>query len=230
MIDTVLARRTLLMATAALALGLATSAALAITPAEVKANGKLIVGIQGDNPPWGFVTSSGKQEGLDADIAELYGKELGVPVEFVALEVNNRIPALTTGRVDLLFATMAMLPERAKVVQFSQPYVANTIVLIGPKSATIKTNEDMGSSRSAWRRARPRTRRSPRTRRPGPRSAASTATRPASRRWSPDRSRRWGAISSTCSASSRPGRASSRTSSNSRTSTTGPAPGSARRR
>ncbi|MGO4676660.1 transporter substrate-binding domain-containing protein, partial [Bosea sp. 2YAB26] len=54
-----------------------------------------------------------------------------------------RIPALTTGRVDVLFATMAMLPERAKVVQFSKPYVANTIVLIGPKSAVIKTNEDM---------------------------------------------------------------------------------------
>lgn len=117
--------------------------ALAVTPAEIKAKGKLVVGIQGDNPPWGFVTSAGKQDGLDADIAALFGKELGVPVEFVPLEVNNRIPALTTGRVDVLFATMAMLPERAKVVQFSKPYVANTIVLIGPKSAVIKTNEDM---------------------------------------------------------------------------------------
>jgi polar amino acid transport system substrate-binding protein len=89
------------------------------------------------------VTSGGKQEGLDADIATLFGKELGVPVEFVPLEVNNRIPALTTGRVDVLFATMAMLPDRAKAVQFSKPYVANAIVLIGPKSAEIKTNDDM---------------------------------------------------------------------------------------
>ncbi|GGH09736.1 ABC transporter substrate-binding protein [Alsobacter metallidurans] len=119
-------------------------AAQAVTPAEIKARGKVIVGIQGDNPPWGFVNSSGKQEGLDADIAELFGKELGVPVEFMPLEVNNRIPALTTGRVDVLFATMAMLPERAKAVQFSKPYVANTIVLIGPKNAEIKKNEDMG--------------------------------------------------------------------------------------
>jgi polar amino acid transport system substrate-binding protein len=118
--------------------------ALAVTPAEIKAKGKIVVGIQGDNPPWGFVTSAGKQDGLDADIATLFAKELGVQVEFVPLEVNNRIPALTTGRVDVLFATMAMLPERAKVVQFSKPYVANTIVLIGKKTDTIKTNEDMG--------------------------------------------------------------------------------------
>jgi polar amino acid transport system substrate-binding protein len=145
MFDTKLSRRHMLMGTVAVlgASAIAIRPALAITPAEIKSRGKLIVGIQGDNAPWGFVTSAGKQEGLDADIAELFGKELGVPVEFMALEVNNRIPALTTGRVDVLFATMAMLPERAKAVQFSKPYVANTIVLIGPKSAEIKTNADM---------------------------------------------------------------------------------------
>jgi polar amino acid transport system substrate-binding protein len=140
-----LTRRHALVGAAALlgSSALATRPSLAITPDEIKKKGKVVVGIQGDNPPWGFINSSGKQEGFDADIAELFGKELGVPVEFLALEVNNRIPALTTGRVDVLFATMAMLPERAKAVQFSKPYVANTIVLIGPKSAQIKSNVDM---------------------------------------------------------------------------------------
>lgn len=144
MFKKVLSRRSIMLSGAALvvAAGLAQSAG-AVTPQEIKTRGKIIVGIQGDNPPWGFVTSAGKQDGLDADIATLFAKELGVEVEFVPLEVNNRIPALTTGRVDVLFATMAMLPERAKAVQFSKPYVANAIVLIGPKSASIKTNEDM---------------------------------------------------------------------------------------
>ena len=118
--------------------------ALAITPDEVKKRGKIIVGIQGDNPPWGFVNSTGVQEGLDADLAALYAKELGVRLEFVPLEVANRIPALTAGRVDCLFATMAMFPDRAKAVQFSKPYVANIIVLIAPKATQIKTNADMG--------------------------------------------------------------------------------------
>jgi polar amino acid transport system substrate-binding protein len=144
MFKSMLTRRNVMLGAAALvtAVTLAQPAA-AITPDEIKAKGKLIVGIQGDNPPWGFVTSGGKQDGLDADIATVFGKELGVPVEFVPLEVNNRIPALTAGRVDVLFATMAMLPDRAKAVQFSKPYVANAIVLIGPKSAEIKTNADM---------------------------------------------------------------------------------------
>ncbi|MGO7536424.1 transporter substrate-binding domain-containing protein [Rhizobium leguminosarum] len=144
MFKSMLTRRNAMLGAAALvaAVTLAQPAA-AVTPGEIKARGKIIVGIQGDNPPWGFVTSGGKQDGLDADIATLFAKELGVSVEFVPLEVNNRIPALTAGRVDVLFATMAMLPDRAKAVQFSKPYVANAIVLIGPKKAEIKTNADM---------------------------------------------------------------------------------------
>ena len=132
---------------------LMTRPAFAITPAEIKTKGKVVIGIQGDNPPWGFVNSSGKQEGFDADIGELYGKYLGVPVEFVPLEVANRIPALTAGRVDVLFATMAMFPDRAKAVQFSKPYVANIIMLIAPKTTEVKTNADMGKLSIAVPRA-----------------------------------------------------------------------------
>ena len=146
MLKFMLSRRNAMLGAAALLTGIALAQpAAAVTPEEIKARGKLIVGIQGDNPPWGFVTSAGKQDGFDADMGALYAKELGVEVEFVPLEVNNRIPALTSGRVDVLFATMAMLPDRAKAVQFSQPYNANAIVLIGPKNKAIKTNDDMAN-------------------------------------------------------------------------------------
>jgi polar amino acid transport system substrate-binding protein len=124
------------------------TSASAITPDEIKKRGKIIIGIQGDNPPWGYVDSSGKQQGLDSDIGQLYGKYLGVPVEFMPLEVANRIPALTSGRVDILFATMAMFPDRAKAVQFSKPYAANIILLIAPKSIEIRSNADMAKLKS----------------------------------------------------------------------------------
>lgn len=138
-------RHVLLGASAALAApALLARPAWAITPAEIKAKGKLVIGIQGDNPPFGFVNTSGKQEGLDADVGELFAKELGVTAEFVPLAVANRIPALTAGRVDILFATMAMLPERAKAVQYSKPYVANYITLVAAKGTVVKSNADMG--------------------------------------------------------------------------------------
>ena len=141
-----LGRRSLLTATTAMLLAPAAlpGTARAQTVAAIKTKGKVVIGIQGDNPPWGFVTTAGAQDGFDADMGRLFAQHLGVSPEFVPLAVANRIPALVTGRVDILFATMAMLPERAKAVQFSQPYVANEIQLVAAKDTPIQDNADMG--------------------------------------------------------------------------------------
>jgi polar amino acid transport system substrate-binding protein len=131
------------------AAGLATASAFALRPAladtvaDIKSKGTIVIGIQGDNPPWGFVNAQGRQDGIDKDVGDLFAKFLGVKAEYKPLAVADRIPALTTGRVDVLFATMAMLPERAKVVQYSRPYAANTILLYGAKADSIKSNADM---------------------------------------------------------------------------------------
>ncbi|TIU91610.1 MAG: transporter substrate-binding domain-containing protein, partial [Mesorhizobium sp.] len=50
---------------------------------------------------------------------------------------------LTTGKVDILFATMAMTEERAKSIQYSKPYAANTISLYAAKSDTVTKPEDV---------------------------------------------------------------------------------------
>ncbi|MFL5283003.1 MAG: transporter substrate-binding domain-containing protein [Rhodopila sp.] len=117
--------------------------AAAQTVDSVRAKGKVVIGIQGDNPPWGFINAKGEQQGLDADIGRLFGQEIGVPVEFFPTAVANRIPALVTGRVDILFATMGMYPDRAKAVQFSRPYAANMIVLVARKDMVVKSAADM---------------------------------------------------------------------------------------
>ncbi|UHS59270.1 transporter substrate-binding domain-containing protein [Agrobacterium vaccinii] len=117
--------------------------AVAGTLEEAKAKGKVVIGIQGDNSPWGFVNSSGVQDGLDADIGKAFADYLGVKVEFVPLAVANRIPALMTGKVDVLFATMGMTAERAKTIQYSQPYAGNVLSVYGPKDKKIAGYDDL---------------------------------------------------------------------------------------
>ena len=65
-VTTKLHRRSILLAGVSLfaATAFMNRPALAITPAEIKAKGKLVVGIQGDNPPWGFVNSSGDRKSV----------------------------------------------------------------------------------------------------------------------------------------------------------------------
>ena len=60
-------RRHLLAATGLAALLPRT--AMADTIAEVKKRGSVNIGIQGDNPPFGFVNAQGVQDGFDADLA-----------------------------------------------------------------------------------------------------------------------------------------------------------------
>ena len=65
----------------------------------------------------------------------------------------NRIPFLLTNKVDLLVASLAITPERAKQVQFSKPYAAATIVLYGAKKTPIKGPADLKGQRIGVARA-----------------------------------------------------------------------------
>ncbi|MDT1061039.1 transporter substrate-binding domain-containing protein [Paracoccus sp. CPCC 101403] len=134
--------RVALVAGLALA-GLFAQGAQARTVEDTKAAGTIRIGIQGDNCPWGCINSSGAADGYDADMGNAFAKFLGVKAEFVPLAVANRIPALTTDKVDVLFATMGITAERAKSMQYSVPYAANQISVVGPKDVDMSTPESL---------------------------------------------------------------------------------------
>jgi polar amino acid transport system substrate-binding protein len=131
------------------ALGLAASLAAVTTvtfaqvPEDLKKKGEINVGLLVDFPPYGTTNAQNQPDGYDADVAKLLGKEWGVKVNLVPVTGPNRIPFLLTNKVDLLIASLAITPERAKQVQFSKPYSAATIVLLGPKKASIKGPADI---------------------------------------------------------------------------------------
>jgi len=131
------------------ALGLVAGASLLAMPAwaqsleELKKKGEVNVGLLVDFPPYGTTNAQNQPDGYDADVARLLSKDWGVKVNLVPVTGPNRIPFLLTNKVDLLIASLAITPERAKQVQFSQPYSAATIVLYGPKKTAIKAAADL---------------------------------------------------------------------------------------
>ena len=146
-------RRTLVTLLAGSALLAAMSPASAQTTDEIKKKGSVTIGMLVDFPPYGTVDSSNQPDGYDADVARLLAKDLGVKLNLVAVTGPNRIPFLLTNKVDLLVASLAVTPERAKQVQFSRPYSAATIVLYAPKKANIKTPADLKGVKVAVARA-----------------------------------------------------------------------------
>jgi polar amino acid transport system substrate-binding protein len=146
-------RRHLVAALAGTLLAAALPGALAQTTEELKKKGSINVGLLVDFPPYGTVDASNKPDGYDADVARLLGKDLGVKVNLVPVTGPNRIPFLLTNKVDVLVASLAITPERAKQVQFSRPYSAATIVLYAPKKLNIKSPADLKGVRVAVARA-----------------------------------------------------------------------------
>lgn len=120
------------------------TAALAVTPEELKAKGTATIGVQMDQFPWGFIDPKGQNDGFDIEIAKMIAKELGVEAKFERITGQNRIPLLVNGNVDFLVPSMTITEERAKVIQYVIPYSSNDITVWGKKDAAIKANEDLG--------------------------------------------------------------------------------------
>jgi len=147
-------RRHFTLGLAALAAGsLLPGIASAQTLAELKKKGKLSIGMLVDFPPYGILNSSNQPDGYDADVAKLLAKDLGVAADIVPVTGPNRIPFLLTGKVDMLIASLAITPERAKQVLFSKPYSAASIVLYGTAKTPIKTAADLKGLRVGVARA-----------------------------------------------------------------------------
>ncbi|PZU64719.1 MAG: LacI family transcriptional regulator [Rhizobium sp.] len=132
----------------------ATTSAHAVSLSEITARGKVKIGVLTGAPPMGMVDEKGNPSGYDVDVANLIGSYLSLPVELVPLTPPARIPALQTGKVDFLVATLAPTGERAKTVMFTQPYSAFNMDIISGKDQKFENLDSLkGKRETALRKA-----------------------------------------------------------------------------
>lgn len=126
-----------------LALTLTAGAAHADKLDDIRKAGVLRVAAFDGNPPFGYVDANTKKiVGLDVDYANELGKKLGVKVEIIPTNPANRIPLLTSNKVDLVFANFTITEDRAKVIDFSIPYIASGQQFLARKGV-LKSAEDI---------------------------------------------------------------------------------------
>lgn len=95
------------------------------TLARIRAEGRL---------RWGADTSGGAPfvfsnpadpsaiVGFEVEMVEAICKHMGVKPELVRIDWNSLVPSLEAGRIDVAINGLEVLPERAEVVAFSEPY------------------------------------------------------------------------------------------------------------
>lgn len=137
---------------AALAFGLTPAHADALD--DIGARGVLKVAVPQDFPPFGSVGPDLKPRGLDIDTAQLLADKLDVKLELTPVNSTNRIPFLTTGKVDLVISSLGKNPEREAVIDFSAAYAPFYLGVFGPEDAAIASLDDLaGKSISVTRGA-----------------------------------------------------------------------------
>ena len=119
---------------AAIAFSLVSGLALADRLDDIKKNGVLRAAVFDSNPPFGFLDAKTKKiSGLDVEYAEAIAKKIGVKLELVPTNPANRIPLLASGKADIVAANFTITEDRAKQIDFSQPYFATGARFIARK-------------------------------------------------------------------------------------------------
>ena len=103
----------------------------------------LVVGMELAYPPFEMTDPSGKPTGVSVDIATDLAKSLGRPVDIQNISFDGLIPALKTGKVDLVISSMTATAERAKSIDFSDPYISTGLCLLLKKNSTAQGIADL---------------------------------------------------------------------------------------
>lgn len=110
---------------------------------QVIKKGVLRVGIS-TFVPWTMADKNGEFIGFEIDVAKRLAQDLGVEVEFVPTEFAGIIPALLTGKFDIIVGSMSIRMDRALKVNFSLPYDYSGMDILASKTKAegFKTLED----------------------------------------------------------------------------------------
>jgi polar amino acid transport system substrate-binding protein len=94
--------------------------------------------------PWAMKDKTGKLVGFEIDVATRLAEDTGVKVEFVPTNWDGIIPALLSGKFDVIIGGMGILPSRNLKVNFTIPYETSGMSLVANKelAGNFKTLED----------------------------------------------------------------------------------------
>ena len=110
---------------------------------EIKASGKLVIGLFSDKKPFGYIDEYGEYQGYDVYLARRLAEDLGVELVPVSLDAPNRIEFLQSFKVDIVLANFTYTEDRATQVDFALPYMKVALGVVSPDSALITDVEQL---------------------------------------------------------------------------------------
>jgi polar amino acid transport system substrate-binding protein len=101
--------------------------------AAIQKKGKLIVGVT-DFAPMDYKDDNGEWIGFDADMARVVAEKLGVDIEIVEINWDNKIMELKAGNIDVVWNGMTLTDEVTSSMECTNAYCNNAQVVVVPSS------------------------------------------------------------------------------------------------
>ena len=117
--------------------------AAAGTLEEIAQRGELRVACQTQGAPFSFVDKNNERTGSSIEFCKLIAKEMGVKIKFLDYDWDGLIPALLSGKADMLAADMTPTLKRAMKISFVDPYMYTGSVVFVKQDSPIKSIEDV---------------------------------------------------------------------------------------
>jgi polar amino acid transport system substrate-binding protein len=115
--------------------------ALLLAGCAPKSKSTLVVGMELNYPPFEMIDPQGRPAGISVEMANELGKFIEKDVQIQNIPFDGLIPALKTGKIDLIISSMTETPQRAQSIDFSEPYLRTGLCLLVNKSAGIDSIE-----------------------------------------------------------------------------------------
>ncbi len=122
------------------------AALLATFAAGATAADKINFGVSATYPPFESMDANNKIVGFDIDLATALCKQMQAECTFTNHAFDSLIPALKFKKYDAVISGMDITPERSKQVSFTEPYYANSALVIAKKDV-FKSFEDLKGKR-----------------------------------------------------------------------------------
>jgi polar amino acid transport system substrate-binding protein len=104
---------------------------------------EVVIGMEMSFPPFEMLDTSGQPAGMSVEMMRSLGKYLQRPIRFENIPFDGLIPSLKTGKIDLAISSMTMTEERAKSIDFSDPYLKMGLSILANKNSSIQSIADI---------------------------------------------------------------------------------------
>lgn len=103
----------------------------------------LVVGMELGYPPFEMSDNDGKPAGISVDLMNEYAKFANRKIKIENIAWKGLIPALKTGKIDMIISSMTITKERAKTIDFTIPYAQANLAILTPINSGINSIGDL---------------------------------------------------------------------------------------